>query len=342
MKRIHDYLQEQYPLPGPGAAVLVARGDDLFLEGYGQADATKERPIEVDTQFDIASLAKQFTAFCVFSLICRRSIALNDEVRRHLPRFPLWRPKLSRPTRETTIGDLIFHTSGLPEYFDHAKRLAKTDQDRFSNSDVIDWLASQHLKFAPGEKGSFDYEPETYSSTNYVVLAEVIETVTGERFADVLKQTIFCPLDMPNTELDTSFAQSPRRARRYRERGKNARSIRSIPTSGDGNVYSTIGDMSRWVGELRRPALISSEEIAAYLTPGRLNNGKVTEYAYGLQLHSTPVGRLLYHDGSWDGTTACIFHWLDRPSSVVVLSNCEVPPADKTGWAIGKTLGLID
>src|SRR4051812_20923849 len=103
MDRIRDYLRQQYPVPGPGAGVFVSHGDDHISEGYGQAEVKARVPIKVDTQFDIASLAKQFTAFCAFDLIRRGRIALNDEVRKHLRQFPFWGSNLTRPTREPTI-----------------------------------------------------------------------------------------------------------------------------------------------------------------------------------------------------------------------------------------------
>ncbi|WP_404960314.1 serine hydrolase domain-containing protein [Streptomyces sp. 147326] len=112
-KRSAEVLQELVPSArGPGCAAAVGkRGVVVWEAGSGKADLATGRAITSKTVFDMASNSKQFTADSVLLLAGRHQLALNDPLSDFLDNPPAW-------TREVTLGDLMRHTSGIPDYQD--------------------------------------------------------------------------------------------------------------------------------------------------------------------------------------------------------------------------------
>src|SRR5262245_21949837 len=160
---------------GPGCAVLVLRqGRVLHRKGYGLASVEHQAPVTPQTVFELASVSKQFTAAGVLLLVERGRLALDDDVRKHVPELPEFDPK--RPIR---ITDLLHHISGLPEYL-IGVFTAKEDPARLKTADVPRLIAGKKLVFPTGTKWK-------YCNTNYALLALVVERVTGKKFSAFMR-----------------------------------------------------------------------------------------------------------------------------------------------------------
>src|ERR1700731_1604701 len=195
--RLNKLLDDWKEKNAPGmAAMLVRNGRIEYRKVFGFADLEARTPITPDTQFLLASLTKQFTAMAIMILAERHKLQFDDTLAKFCPEFPAYASTI-------TIRNLLNHTAGLTQYDDILG--VKLDANYFRSSksppavheltaaEVLQILSRQEkLRFAPGEK--FEY-----SDSAYVVLGQIVERLTGERYAEFLKETIFDPLGMHDT-----------------------------------------------------------------------------------------------------------------------------------------------
>ena len=174
----------------PGVAVAVVQGGEIIhLEGYGNADPAGI-PVDPDTPFLIGSVSKTFTSLAVYQLVRDGALSLDQPV------VPLLSDIAEEPAvgfESVTIQHLLSHTSGLSM----ADGLAGTMEVHAGQDALrrrIQEILSRPLNRTPGE----EYE---YSNAGAVLLAGVVEQVTGETFGEYLNSSIFGPLGM-----DRSFA----------------------------------------------------------------------------------------------------------------------------------------
>lgn len=177
--------------------VVIARGDSVLFRGTystpgekpGVAGAAMER-------FPIASLTKTFTAAAVLLLVDRRQLALGDPVSRYVPDFP--------QANRITIEMLLTHRSGLPNeatFPDFVSRL----NEPLTLQESIQRLAARPLDFEPGTNVA-------YSNSGYMLLAYVVERVSGVPFHQFVDSAILAPLHLREIEPVTSAARAGRLA----------------------------------------------------------------------------------------------------------------------------------
>ena len=196
-----DAIAAPYTGDRPGLGVLVVRHDSvLFERGYGLANLERAEPITPDTRFLLGSVSKQFTALAVMILADRGRLRYDAPIATYLPEF-------SGRAGRITVEELLHHQGGLPEYeqlfVDRGlvdrdwPRSVTTPPSRFEPTapDALDLLArADSLEFAPGSR--FEY-----SNSGYMVLAQIVARVSGQRFADFLRENVFAPLGMRETVL---------------------------------------------------------------------------------------------------------------------------------------------
>ncbi|HLY72220.1 MAG TPA: serine hydrolase domain-containing protein, partial [Puia sp.] len=165
--------------------ILIAKGGNIiYQQDLGYADFNSKRMLNDSSVFELASLSEQFTAVGIMILKEKKLLSYEDNVKRFIPDFPY---------DNVMIRNLLTHTSGLLAFEDEFKK--KWDRRRVAiNRDVIDMLRQQKdtLLFKPGTKCR-------YSNTGYVVLAAIIEKVSGKSYSDFMTKNIFQPLGMTHT-----------------------------------------------------------------------------------------------------------------------------------------------
>jgi CubicO group peptidase (beta-lactamase class C family) len=325
----------------PGAAVLVIKdGQVVVKKGYGLASVEDKQPIEPDTAFLLCSLTKQFTAMAVMILAERGKLRYEDTLSSFFPEFPPY-------AQSITIRHLLQHTAGFPEYDDlflasgkidrFWPRSAKSKPSSFepTSKDVLRILAEQkELRFAPGEK--FEY-----SNSGYVVLAQVVEKVSGQTFAQFLQQEIFQPLGMKNSRLyDETRPTIPKRATSYKLAANGVyREIDHAPQNavyGEDNIYTTVEDLYHWDQALYTEKLVRAATLKEAFTPGKLNNGTATRYGFGWFVDEVLGLEALVHGGSWLGFRTYVLRFPDQRFTVVVLSNLAEFQPDAIATGISK------
>ena len=138
-------LQEELPLNGPGATVLVSsRGRIIYKKALGMANMELNVPMQVDNVFRIASITKQFTAIAILQLMEQGKLDLQDEITRFLPDYPTQGAKI-------TIEQLLTHTSGIRDYASIKDTIQRGRMD-FTPTEMIRYFQTQPMRFAPGHQ----------------------------------------------------------------------------------------------------------------------------------------------------------------------------------------------
>jgi CubicO group peptidase (beta-lactamase class C family) len=312
-----DRIFARYDRPGsPGSALAVMKdGKIAYRQGYGLANLEHGVPNLPSTVFNIGSMAKQFTAFAVALLEAEGRLSLDDDVRKHLP-------ELHDFGDTVTLRHLIHHTSGVRCTFPELLALAEwRDTDATTTEDTL-WLlrAQRELNFRPGEE-------HLYSNSNYILLAQVCERASGLPFAAFCRERIFGPLGMERTVINDSIVKViPGRALGYYDDGEGHWLYAPLTDSvvGPTNVYTTVEDLARWDENFYTGQVGGRAVVERMLEPGRLNDGMVLDYAFGLTVgpaHRHRGRQAVEHGGGQGGYGSWMMRFPELHLSVVVLFN---------------------
>ena len=309
----------------PGAAIVVIRDGRILMERcYGSADLENGTSIGPDTAFRLGSVTKQFTAMAVMQLAERGKLSYEDPLSKYFPMFPAY-------ARKITIRHLLHHTAGLPEY-----------DALFIAQDKIDWnwprsIKSEPCAFEPTSKDVLEIlaqvkEPRfeagakyEYSNSGYVILAQIVERVSGQPFARFLQENIFQPLGMDRTCLsDQTRPRIQKVATSYRMEGGAYKDIDYTPGNavyGADGIYSTLEDMYRWDQALYAEKLVKRATLKEAFTPGRLNDGSATSSGFGWRVDQALGFDRVSHGGAWLGFRNAIVRFPDQRFTVIILAN---------------------
>ncbi|HUT59770.1 MAG TPA: serine hydrolase domain-containing protein [Phycisphaerae bacterium] len=332
--RVDPLFAEYDRADSPGCALgIVMDGQLVYARGYGLAVLEHGIPNGPRIAYDIASESKQMTAACIALLVEDGLLRLTDPVSRFVPEVPFH-------GNQITIEHLIHHTSGIPDYWDRAE--AEGLEEDMSDRDAS-------LRYALSYRNP-DFEPGhacRYSNTGYVLLAAVIEKVTGMRFSAFLTQAVLAPLGMCDTLVyEDRQMVIPRRASAYVKRPDGHYGMRvfwKYTTYGDGNVYSTVDDLYRWIRNFDENRLGKGRFLEIMHTRGRLRDGTLCKYAFGLDMgqfcpdnwRGEPI---FAHGGSNAGFESLILRIPGRRLAVILLCNTRDPGLKPKTLAIADVL----
>lgn len=305
-------LEKENNLSG---VVLIAKdGKPIYRETFGFSnlpDRVKNKP---DTKFNLASINKMFTAIAIMQLVESGKISLQDKVGKHLTDYPN-----KTVADSVTIHQLLTHTSGMLSFWEEYDKLAK---EKFKTvSDYLPLFVDKKLAFAPG---SDIY----YSNSGYMALGLIIEKVSGQNYFDYVKEHIYQPAKMINTDAYELDNVIPNLATGYtmslEEPGQWKNNTFLNPTKGTpaGGGYSTADDLLNFANALQSNILLSKENTML-CTSGKV---KFREGMYGYGFEETIVNghRIFGHTGGHDGVASEIMIYPDLGYTVVILTNGEV------------------
>jgi len=298
--------------PG-GSAAIVKDGKVIFIKGYGYADLEMNSPITPKTGFYIASMSKQFTGYCLATLIFEGRVSLDDDVRKIIP-------ELSGINCKISIGDLVYQKSGLRDHMGLIPLSGHNIQDYITGSDVLYLLNLQkELNFPVGERWE-------YSNTNYFLMGEIVKRVTGVSLREYADSVIFKPLKMDNTLfVDSLETLVPDRAKSYRRNRDGTYSNDPFldATVGHTGVYSTAEDMAKWLIYLRKLYKEEDPVFNLMLQSDTLNSGDEMDF-YSFGFFKTMEGPVNYwHRGSFFGYKSIIIYYPERDFGLAMLGNVQ-------------------
>ena len=304
-------LFKQYNENTPGCAVGVIQNGNILSDYYvGLADVRKRKPISINTSFRLASLTKPFTAMAIMILEEQNVISYDDNLQRYFCGFPLY-------GRNITIRQLLSHTSGVR---DHEKPLYPLVRKN-NTPTLLDALCvlnrTRKTYFTPGSRFR-------YSDAGYVLLALIIERVSGMTYAQFLTRVIFKPLKLDNTIVcENERISIPQRAMGYK-RNTNLYEIfdndRLNYIVGDEGIYSTISDLAKWTIAWETDVLVRKSTLSFALEPYRLSDRTEGRCGFAWFIERG-INTVRFQDGIWVGFTNIMLTDVLTKTTVIVLSN---------------------
>ncbi|OXA93473.1 serine hydrolase domain-containing protein [Flavobacterium hercynium] len=297
-----------------GVVLIAKNGKPIYREAFGFAnlpDSVKNKP---DTKFNLASINKMFTGMAIMQLVEAGKISLQDKVGKYLLDYPN-----KAVADSVTIHQLLTHTSGMNSFWEEYDKVAK---EKFKTvSDYLPLFANAKLSFVPGS----DFY---YSNSGYMVLGLIIEKVSGQDYFDYVKEHIYKPAKMINTDAYELNNAIPNLATGYtmslEEPGQWKNNIFSNLAKGTpaGGGYSTVDDLLNFANALQNNRLLSKESTAIY-TAGRVKF-RDGMYGYGFMEDIINGHRVIGHTGGHDGIACELMIYPDLGYTVVILTNGEV------------------
>lgn len=309
-----DELAKQDQFSG---TLLVARhGKVLFDGAWGPANRAVNKPNTLDTQFNLGSMNKMFTAVSILQLVEAGKVSLQATVGTYLPDYP------NRDVAEkVTVRELLNHTGGTGDFFS-PEWAAQKDSIR-EHADYLKLLGARGLDHEPGKEFR-------YSNYGFVLLGAIIERVSGMSYYDYVDQHIFKPAGMRATDSLPKTMKRPDRAIAYTKRNGAWVENDGLPYrgTGAGGGYSTVGDLLKFAQALEAGKLISLKSLHE-ATEVQTPPGNDRAYGYGFGPEGEGALRSYGHGGGTLGVNGQLRIFPELGVVVVGLSNLDPPAAER-------------
>lgn len=315
-----DTIFSEFNSKTPGASVLVTIGDSIaFSKCYGLSNIDKKTLIEQSTNFRLASITKQFTAYSIMLLENEGKLSFEDKLIKYFPNFPSY-------GKDITIRQILQHTSGLLAYEDYIDDSVST---QLKDKDVLKILLDRDSTyFKPGTK-------HRYSNSGYALLALIIEKISQKTYAQFLSERIFTPLKMSKSiAFEKRVSEVKNRAFGYAKTDSGfVFSDQSLTSAilGDGGIYSSTLDFVKWNNEIDNPKLLPQSKLKSAFEKLILPSGEVVNYGFGWRLDPYRGFLRPYHTGGTSGFSNMYMKIPELNLSVIVLIN--IRDYDAKGFA---------
>lgn len=331
-KNIDDYFVALHNNQQFSGNVLIVENNKVIYEkSFGYSDFTSKAPNTLTITFPIASITKLLTATAILQLKEKGRLSLSDPVTRYLPDFPYL---------AITIRHLLSHTSGLPPYNAFFDKFRKEDSARvFINKDFMPGVLAnpQPLVYQPGDKGNYD-------NINYLVLALIVEKISGDNYEHYINTNILQPAGMRETKffplpqqfnspVIKNYAFPHVYLHLYDTMPVRSSSIpyvraywHSYGFSGFADYVSTVADLEKFDKALYDHKLLKEQTLKEAFTPVKLNSGEDNPAEFGLGWEvekDSSIGKMVYHSGAAMGLSSNILRNISRHQTVIIFDNAH-------------------
>ncbi|PYT42201.1 MAG: hypothetical protein DMG45_10560 [Acidobacteria bacterium] len=321
-------------VPGMGAA-LVLDGEPVWSAGFGMADLEDSAPATSSTLFRLGSLSKPITATALLQLWEHGKLDLDAPVQKYCPAFP-------QKEWPITSRELLGHLGGIRHYNRDGKGDIPEDSARHfaSMEESLQIFAADPLVAKPGTKFN-------YSTYGYTLLGCVLEGAASQKYMDFVRENIFKPAGMVQTQADDFFTIIPHRTRWYHkdksEIVRNAGVLDSSYKIPGGGLISSADDMARFEAAMLADKFVKRPARDLMWTPQKTPDGKSTGYALGWGISDKFGIHIVAHTGGQQGTSTAFVLVPERRAGVIVLANMDSVDSGNLADQILKiALGLKD
>jgi CubicO group peptidase (beta-lactamase class C family) len=302
--------------------VMIGRDNEVLLaQARGLASRAHGIPNGVDTKFNLGSMNKMFTAVAVAQLAERGQLVFQDPVAKYWPDYP--HPAVGE---QVTIEHLLTHTSGLGDYFTAEFKAGARDRFR-AVTDYLPLFVNEPLAFEPGARFK-------YSNAGFILLGALIEKASGQDYFTYVRENIYLPAGMMDTDAYEMDEDRPNLATGYTHFGPDERPRPGRRRSNNflhvfkggpaGGGFSTCPDLFRFDRALREHRLLA-KQTTEHLIAGKVETGRGYRYALGFQEVLMNGHRIIGHAGSFAGISNQLDMYWDSGYTVAVLSNYDPP-----------------
>ncbi len=300
-----NQLTQSPKVKGFAFVVTDHEGDIMFQKYHGYGNPERKMRVSKRTMFESGSLAKMFTAIAIAKLEANNQINPKNPASQYLPKQYSFLPK------KITVSDLIHHTSGIPDYLNLAAlelNQMVANQTYVTNDWVLQYIKSHKIN---KEEVGVKFQ---YSNSNYVLLAEMIENVSGMKYEDFMLEFVFRPAGMKHAFVrKKSTKYDVYEAKPYYENVKVDNKYYYM-TKGDFGIQFSIEDMIAFVKYIDQ-----NEYIKNILLD---DHGKYG-YGYGIRHEKIGVFDVIYHKGMIKGAMNFFSYNTENKTFAIYLSNAS-------------------
>ena len=317
-----EYYVDRYIASFPShqefsGVIFAAAGNRIYIQkGYGMADREYNIPHASGVKFEIGSISKAFAAILTMKMAEMGRLGLDDNVRDHLPEYPM------DPGNRITIRHLLSHTSGIPHHIAAVPDYwLRHDKVFHTPRELLELFSHAPLIHKPGEK-------ITYSSPGFYILGAILERIAQKSYAELLREHIFDPLGMKDTNVENNRTVRSHKAVGY------MRGIGNLVRAGfedkstalaAGDLVTTAHDLFLWDKGMREGKILSPESASLLYRP--ILPDEIYTMGGPLLTLKTDEGKRIVHlnrlSGSSTGYVAAMDRILEAEACVIVLSNVQ-------------------
>ena len=293
----------------PSASVAVAVGGKVvYAQAFGTATISPRVAAAPDMAYPIGSVSKQFTSTGVLLLQQEGKLSIDDKVAKYFP-------ELTR-AKDVSLRNLMTMTSGYEDFAPQDYSIPVWYTPRKPIDTVHEW-ATKPLDFEPGTQ----YQ---YSNTNYVLLALIVEKVTGEPFYKFLQERVLDAAHLPG--VFNAYTQREKlQVTGYQSYAMQPPRVLPLEAAswyfGDGELAMPASTLAKWDVTFMEQTVLKPESYKVMETPFTFVNGKPSSYGLGLGIHDRNGHRELEHGGEVGGYVTENIVYPDDKIAIVVLTN---------------------
>ncbi len=307
----------------PGIAVGIAQGGKMVWGGgRGLVNLKSQEVFSTKTPFRICSISKQFCCALVMHEVAAGRVDLSAHPSRYVP----WARVLDS---RLTISHMMQNKSGIRDQWVMAMMMGARAEQRFTLADGV-----TAVKLAPTSMWTPGSQ-NLYCNANFELLGQVLQSVTGKHFPELLQAHILEPLKMHDTSVGIDTAVSiPGDARGYRHiDGAWVEEENGIHWAASAGIVSTIEDLLKWAACLRNPRAVGLPWVEKITHATPFNDGAPATYACGIghaiNAGVNPTREMLAHAGALRGWRSTLMHFVAEDTSIAVFMNRTNSPSGK-------------
>ncbi len=298
----------------PGGQVVVRKaGKLIYGKNFGYANLEHEIPIKDETVFHVASMSKQITVMCVLLLQEEGQLHIDDDVRSYIPEYIHFDDPV-------TIRNMINNVSGIRDQWELLALSGVRIVDTITQRDALSIISKQeHVNFEP--QSEF-----LYSNSNFTLLAEIVERISGQTLNEFAQERIFKPLGMRLTFFKDQYWKITKdNASSYDDDGTGefVNSVLNYGTYGATSLHTTAKDFLKWMEQYNNPTICHVDTVKLMWETPTLKNGMKSSYAGGLFVGEYKGYEYIEHGGADASYRSAMLRFPDKDVDIVILSNTE-------------------
>lgn len=294
----------------PSASVgIVVDGKVAYARAFGMARVAPPLEATAEMAYPIGSISKQFTATAVLLLQEQGKLSVDDPVAKYFP-------ELTR-AKDVKLRNLMTMTSGYEDFAPQDYSIPDWYKPRNPMDTVKEW-AGKPLDFEPGTQWQ-------YSNTNYVLLSEIVEKVTGEPLYQYLREHVLGPAGLGDAAFNAYTEPNRLQTTGYISYAMQAPRVLPLEAPGwyfgDGELAMPAAMLAKWDTTFMNQSILSAASYKQMESGFVTKDGKDTGYGLGIFVHDRNGHRQIEHSGEVGGYVAENIVYPDDKVAIVVLTN---------------------
>lgn len=286
-KRIDALFENwQQGLCAGGQVTVVHKGKTIYDKCFGYANLETRTPMTMESVFHVASVTKQFTAMSIMILQERGLLSVEEDVRKYIP-------DLIHFSAPVTLRQMLNMVSGIRGYYELMHLQGRSHEDHYAQHEIRRIIARQtKLNFKPGEKF-------VYTNANYMLLATIVERLSGQTFNEFATENIFKPLGMDHSFVrDDPHRLIPNKVESYHDDGYNfTNAILTFGIYGGTSLHTTTHDLIKFLNQYIEPTLVSRKTMESVALTFPMIGEKQSHYGAGVMTEMLGEYRIYHHGG---------------------------------------------